>query len=125
MEKSDSPQPSRSSAISQAVREAAHRLQISAADLGAIIGVSPTIATQLLGGADCLHESSEPWELSVRLVEFYRLLSSLVGSDDHLAKGWLYSANRALGGARPIDHIKRNDGLIYVCDYLGERRARV
>lgn len=119
------PPPARpTSALSQAVGEAARCLHISASDLGAIIGVTSSFATRLLGGADCLRESSKQWELSLRFVELYRLLFSLTGGDNDLAQGWLHAANRAFGGARPIDCIKRIDGLICVCEYLAARCTR-
>lgn len=124
MKQSGPPPAKRRIALSQAVSEAAKRLKLSADELGAIVGVSPSVAARLLSGEDCLRESTKQWELSVHFVEIYRSLFALTGGDDHLAQCWLHAANRALGGARPIDLVKSTDGLVYVCGYLGERHTR-
>lgn len=124
MQESGAPEVTGSRALSPAVGEAARRLRVSASDLGTIVDVSPSIAAWLLGGEDCLHESTKQWELSVLFVELYRSLFSLNGGDDHLAQGWLHSPNQGLGGSRPIDLVKRGDGLIYLCGYVGARCMR-
>ncbi|NMG31170.1 antitoxin Xre/MbcA/ParS toxin-binding domain-containing protein [Aromatoleum evansii] len=126
MRKQSAPSPAdRAQVLGQAVSEAARRLHIGPTDLGQIIGVSQPTASRLLKGEYGLRTSTKEWELSAFVVRLYRSLFSLVGGDDNLARGWLHAPNRAFPGQRPIDLIKRVDGLIHVCEYLDAYRARV
>lgn len=111
--------------LTQALIEAARRLQVGPTDLKTIIGVSQPTASRLLSGAYELVPGSKPFELAIHLVRLYRSLSALVGGDDALAGRWLRSANLAFEDARPIEAIKRIDGLLHACEYLDAHRARV
>lgn len=115
----------RSTVLTQALTETAHRLDLGPTEVGRIVGVSQPTASRMLKGEYLLKESAKEWELSAHLVRLYRSLFSLVGSDDHLARGWLRSANKAFAGQEPIAVIKRIDGLIHVCEYLDAYRARI
>jgi len=115
----------RSRVLTRAVIEAAHRLGLGPSDLKGIIGASQPTASRLLNGRYALPEGGKPWELAAHFVRLYRSLSSLVGGDDELARSWLKSANRAFDGQRPLEVIKRVDGLIHACEYLDAHRARV
>lgn len=117
--------PDRSRILSQAVIEAAKRMKISTADLGAILGFSQPTSSRLRQGKSVLHEGTKEWELSAHFVRLYRSLSSLVGGDDALIAGWMKSPNKAFNQQIPIDYIKRVDGLIHVCNYLDAHRAKV
>ena len=115
----------RSTVLTHALAEAAHRLDLGPTEIGRIVGVSQPTASRMLKGEYLLKESAKEWELSAHLIRLYRSLFSLVGSDDHLARGWLRSANKAFAGQEPIAVIKRIDGLIHVCEYLDAYRARI
>lgn len=115
----------RSTVLTHALAETAHRLELGPTEIGRIVGVSQPTASRLLKGEYLLKESAKEWELSAHLVRLYRSLFSLVGSDDQLAKGWLRAANNAFAGQEPIALIKRIDGLIHVCEYLDAYRARI
>lgn len=115
----------RSTVLTQALAETAHRLDLGPTEVGRIVGVSQPTASRMLKGEYLLKESAKEWELSAHLVRLYRSLFSLVGSDDHLARGWLRSSNKAFAGQEPIAVIKRIDGLIHVCEYLDAYRARI
>lgn len=115
----------RSRVLTRAVIEAARRLALGPSDLKNIIGASQPTASRLLNGRYALPEGSKPWELAAHFVRLYRSLSSLVGGDDELARTWLKSPNRAFDGQRPLEAIKRVDGLIHACEYLDAHRARV
>lgn len=119
------PVTERSRVLTRAVVEAARRLGLGPSDLKGIIGASQPTASRLLNGRYALPEGGKPWELATHFVRLYRSLSSLVGGDDELARSWLKSANRAFDGQRPLDLIKRVDGLIHACEYLDAHRARV
>ena len=72
-----------------------------------------------------LPEGGKLWELSAHFLRLYRSLHALVGGDDALAQSWLKSANRAFDGERPVDCIKRVEGLLRACEYLDSQRAGV
>jgi transcriptional regulator with XRE-family HTH domain len=115
----------RSRVLTLALAEAARRLGVGSSDLKYIIGASQPTASRLLNGAYAIPEDGKLWELSAHFVRLYRSLYSLVGGDDELARSWLKSANRAFDGQRPLDMIKRVDGLLHACEYLDSHRARV
>jgi uncharacterized protein (DUF2384 family) len=119
------PVTDRSRVLTRAVIESAHRLGLGPSDLKSIIGASQPTASRLLNGRYILPEGGKPWELAAHFVRLYRSLSSLVGGDDELARSWLKSANRAFDGQRPLEVIKRVDGLIHACEYLDAHRAHV
>jgi uncharacterized protein (DUF2384 family) len=115
----------RARVLTRAVAETARRLEIKTTELTDIIGVSQPTASRLLNGKFLLAEGGKPWELGVHLVRLYRSLLSMVGGNDELARAWLRSANRALGGRAPIDAIRSVAGLVHACDYLDAHRARI
>lgn len=117
--------PNRAAVLSQALVEAAQRLALGPTEMGQIVGVSQPTASRLLQGVYSIRETGKEWELSAHLVRLYRSLFSLVGGDDALARGWLRSSNTAFSGQKPIDVIKRIDGLLHTCEYLDAHRARV
>lgn len=115
----------RSAVLSMAVSEVAVRLGIGPTDTGDIVGLSQPTASRMLKGNYLLKEHSKEWELSAHLVRLYRALFSMVGGSDELASGWLRSSNKAFDSQKPIDLIKRVDGLLNVCEYLDAHRARI
>lgn len=119
------PASDRARVLTLAVVEAARRLKLRSTDVTAIIGVSQPTASRLLNGKFQLAEGAKSWELGAHLVRLYRSLSAMVGGDDELARTWLRSANRALGGRTPLDAIRSVEGLVHACDYVDAHRARV
>ena len=111
--------------LSQAVAEAARRLELGSTDLKSVIGTSQPTASRVLHGKAFIREASKEWELAAHFVRLYRSLSSMVGGNDELARSWLKSPNRAFDGKLPLAAIKRIDGLLYACEYLDAYRARV
>lgn len=115
----------RAAVLSTAVSEVAERLGIGPTDAGDIVGLSQPTASRMLKGNYLLKENSKEWELSAHLVRLYRALFSMVGGNDELASGWLRASNKAFNGQKPLDLIKRVDGLLNVCEYLDAHRARI
>lgn len=111
--------------LTQAVANATRRLGLRVNDLKDIVGISQPSATRLMRGQYLLRDKAKEWELSGHLVRLYRSLFSLVGGDDTLASGWIRSPNHAFSGQKPIDVIKRIDGMVHVCEYLDGHRERV
>lgn len=115
----------RARVLTQAVTEAARRLELGPSLLKDIIGASQPTASRLLQGRYAIPEKTKIWELAGHFVRLYRSLSSLVGGNDELARSWLKSTNRAFDGRCPLDQIKRVDGLLHACEYLDALRARL
>ena len=112
-----------SAVLTKAVARAAERLGITKALLAKILGLSPPTVTRLYSGAYKLDERRTEWEFALLFVRVFRSLDSIVG-DEQTARRWLNSDNRALNG-KPIDLIRRTDGLVRVVQYLDASRALV
>ena len=112
-----------SAVLTKAVARAAERLGITKALLAKILGLSPPTVTRLYSGAYKLDERRKEWEFALLFVRVFRSLDSIVG-DEQAARRWLNSDNRALNG-KPIDLIRRTDGIVRVVQYLDASRALV
>ena len=112
-----------SAVLTKAVARAAERLGITKALLAKILGLSPPTVTRLYSGAYKLDERRKEWEFALLFVRVFRSLDSIVG-DEQTARRWLNSDNRALNG-KPIDLIRRTDGIVRVVQYLDASRALV
>jgi uncharacterized protein (DUF2384 family) len=119
---SEDPQPRR--VLSGAVTRAAVLLDINQADLGQILGVSPSTVSRLANGAYVLDEAKKEWELGALFVRVFRSLDALVGSNDTAAREWLNGPNEGLHG-RPADLIRTTEGLVRVVQYLDAARGRI
>ena len=115
--------PDPSAVLTKTVARAAERLGITKALLAKILGLSPPTVTRLYSGAYKLDERRKEWEFALLFVRVFRSLDSIVG-DEQTARRWLNSDNRALNG-KPIDLIRRTDGLVRVVQYLDASRALV
>jgi uncharacterized protein (DUF2384 family) len=115
----------RARVLSQAVVEAAARLQLRTGVLRAVLGISQPTASRLLHGHYRIPSESKTWELAALFVRLYRALFAMVGGNDELARVWLESPNRAFGDRPPLEAIQRIDGLIHACEYVDAHRARV
>lgn len=115
--------PDPSAVLTKAVARAAERLGITKALLARILGLSPPTVTRLYSGAYKLDERRKEWEFALLFVRVFRSLDSIVG-DEQAARRWLHCDNRALNG-KPIDLIRRTDGLVRVVQYLDASRALV
>lgn len=115
--------PDASLVLTKAVTRAAERLDISRALLARILGVSPPTVTRLYSGGYKLDERRKEWEFALLFVRVFRSLDSIVG-DEHTARTWLRSDNRALN-ARPIDLLRQTEGLVRVVQYLDAARGLV
>ena len=115
----------RAEVLTRALLEVARRLELGSTDLQQVLGISQPTASRLRAGRWTLVEGTKTWELAAALVRLYRSLSSLVGGSDELARTWLRSGNAAFDGRRPVDEIRRIEGLVHACEYLDAHRARV
>jgi len=115
----------RARVLSQAVVEAASRLELRTSVLCQVLGISQPTASRLLHGRYQIPPGTKTWELAALFVRLYRALFAMVGGNDELARLWLASPNRAFGERAPAELIQRIDGLLHACDYVDAHRARV
>lgn len=113
----------RARVVTSAALKAAEALQITKTTLGRILGLSPASVSRLAAGSP-LRPGSKPYELALLLLRLYRSLDAIMGGDRALAREWLESDNRALGG-RPIDRLVTITGLTEVAAHVDAFRARV
>ncbi len=125
IEPAAAPNDERARVLSQAVVEAADRLQLRTGVLRQILGISQPTASRLLHGRYRIPPESKTWELAALFVRLYRALFAMVGGNDELARLWLESPNRAFGDRAPVELIQRIDGLLHACEYVDAHRARV
>jgi transcriptional regulator with XRE-family HTH domain len=123
------PQPRRAAApapgrtLAKASTRAAELLELTQAELAAVLGLSPATVSRMAAGAYLLEPRSKAWELAALFVRLYRALDALVGSNEAQARAWLNGPNLALGGA-PRELIARAEGLVRVVHYLDAARGR-
>ena len=113
----------RARVVTAAALKAADALQINKATLGRILGLSPASVSRLAAGGE-LRPDTKSYELALLLLRVYRSLDSIMGGDRTLAREWLTSENRAIGG-RQIDRIATIVGLTEVAAHVDAFRARV
>lgn len=113
----------RQQVLCAAVVEASRRLNLTTGEIAEIIGISQSSASRLTRGLFFLEDGTKTWETAALLIRLYRGLASIVGNSDELAQAWLDSPNRIFGERKPIEMIKRIDGLVHACEYVDAHRA--
>jgi len=121
-ERAAAPAPGKT--LTKAVTRAALLLDVTQAELAAILGVSPATVSRMANGAFTLEPGNKSWELAALFVRLFRSLDAVVGSNETHARAWLGSPNQALGAA-PKDLIPHAEGLVRVVHYLDSARGRV
>jgi len=115
---------SREQVLTKALLRLVSYYDLKGKDLSQIIGISEASATRLHKGSKFISETTKEGELALLLIRLYRSLNALVGNDAAKAKAWLHSPNRYLS-KKPLDAIKRVDGLVAVVNYLDAIRGKI
>jgi hypothetical protein len=117
------PTPDRNAVLTKAVLRAADLLNLPQKDLAEIIGASPSSVTRMAQDTkSILHESKEG-QLAVQFLRLFRSLDAIVGGSQKASIQWFHGRNIHLNG-RPVELVKRPEGLIHVVDYLDAMRGR-
>ena len=116
--------PGDAAIVSKAVINAARKLKMSNVELSNVVGVSEPQLSRIAKGSTTLEKDSKEYELSLLFIRLFRSLDAIVGGDEASAADWLRGNNLAFG-QKPIERIKRVEGLIDVLSYLDSRRAPV
>jgi hypothetical protein len=116
------PEPRR--VLTGAVLRACVLLEITQSGLAQILGLSPSTISRMANGAYTLDDQKKEWELGALFVRLFRSLDAVVGSNDSSARSWLNGENNGLAG-RPIELIRRTEGLVRVVQYLDAARGRL
>lgn len=119
MSTQDSDQPIRRAQIlSAATAKAAARFELTANDLGHILGISQASALLLMQNTLHLQEGDTSRERAILLVRLYRDVAAHFGNDDARVVTWLRSPNRAFDNASVYNLIQSTAGLVQACDYV-------
>jgi len=116
--------PAPGKTLTKAATRAASLLDLTQAELAAVLGVSPATVSRMANGTHVLEPGNKTWELAALFVRLFRSLDALVGSNETHARAWLASPNHALGAA-PKALIPQAEGLVRVVHYLDSARGRV
>ena len=103
---------------------AADYLGLGKAQLGNILGISPSTITRMYQGNYEIEEGSKPWEMAALLVRLYRGLDAIMAGDNNSLQSWMNSANKVLHGI-PKQLIMGTEGLVKTVAYVDSSRARV
>lgn len=109
--------------LGKAFIRAGEGLGLDDTDLAAVLGeqVSTVLRLRLRHGHELLEPSTEARSRGMLLVELYKSLLALVGTEQN-AKIWISSKNRGLSG-RPRDLIACRTGLEQIVQYLAATRS--
>ncbi len=110
--------------VSKATMNAAAKLELSNVELSSILGVSEPQLSRIKNAQATFKQNTKEFELALLFIRLFRSLDSLLGGDDSSASKWLRGENLALLD-KPINRIKKVEGLIDVLSYLDSRRAIV
>jgi hypothetical protein len=116
--------PKQEVVLTRAVLRAAAKLDVKAARLASVLGLSETTVSRMKKGDYVLEAGLKSFELGILFVRLFRSLDAIVGGDEAVARAWLANPNLALDG-RPAEKIMTISGLTDVIAYLDARRALV
>ena len=108
--------------LTRAVLRAADKLDVKAAALAHVLGVSEATVSRMKKGDYVLLADTKPFELGVLFVRLFRSLDAIVGGDEAVARAWLANQNLALD-AKPAEKIRTVAGLTDVIAYLDARKS--
>ena len=117
-------QPSASQVAAKALRRAAEVLDLSQADVAAIIGASAATVSRTFAGERGVDVQSAEGRLALLFLRVFRSLDALVGGDSAKAARWLRAQNRHLG-AMPLQLLALPQGMVRIADYLDAFRGRL
>jgi transcriptional regulator with XRE-family HTH domain len=110
--------------LTRAVLKAGELLEVSQAELAAILGVSPATVSRMASGRYLLQPERKEWQLAALFVRLFRSLDSITGGRDELSRSWLRSHNQALR-AVPASLLGEIESFVHVVQYLDASRAEV
>ncbi|MBM3761003.1 MAG: DUF2384 domain-containing protein [Acidobacteria bacterium] len=108
--------------LTAATVQAATFLDISQAELGKILGLSPATVSRMANQRYLLEPAAKEWQLAALFIRLFRSLDSITGGRDDLSRRWLSSPNRSLS-ATPLSLLVDVAGLVTVVQYLDASRA--
>jgi hypothetical protein len=113
--------PTAGAVLTKATRRAARLLDLSDADLAAVLGVSAASVSRL-GRTREIPATGAEAQLAVLFVRMFRSLDALLGDPEHCRR-WLHADNAHLGRT-PAELIRTVQGLVHVTEYLDAMRGK-
>ena len=110
--------------VSRAVRKSAELLHLNQTVVAEVLGLSRSSVSRLYARTYLLRpEHKKKWELALLFLRLFRSIDALLGHGEQ-ARAWLEGNNLSLCG-RPVELIRRTEGLVRVIQYLDAYRGRV
>lgn len=109
--------PSKDAVLSKAALNAAKHLGLSHAELAKLLGISDASILQCVASEGFLDPSGHDGERALILVQIFRALDALVGSDADARVTWMNAHNQAIGDL-PRNVIQTFSGLVHTLAYL-------
>jgi DNA-binding XRE family transcriptional regulator len=116
--------PEAQQTLTRSLLRAAELLEVSQAELAAVLGVSPATVSRMNSGRYVLQPDRKEWQLAALFVRMFRSLDSITGGRDDLSRAWLRSHNQALMAA-PASMLGEVESFVRVLQYLDASRARI
>jgi DNA-binding XRE family transcriptional regulator len=114
--------PEAQQTLTRSVLRAAELLEVSQAELAAVLGVSPATVSRMGSGRYVLQPDRKEWQLAALFVRLFRSLDSITGGRDDLSRAWLRSHNQALM-ASPAALLGEIESFVRVVQYLDASRG--
>jgi hypothetical protein len=106
-------------ALTLATVQAARGFGLGARDIASLLDTEAIVADELLAGERMLTPESEVGGRAVLFVRLHRALGDVFGSIEQV-RAWLGREEPALG-ARPVDLLRRSDGLERLVGHMETR----
>lgn len=109
--------PSAMAVLSRATLKAAECLGLSHAELAQFLGISESSVSQLVASERFIDPRGQEGGLALMLLQIFRALDALVGSDADARITWMNAYNKAIGDL-PRHAIQTRSGLKHTLAYL-------
>lgn len=106
----------------KALVRAAQALDLSQAELAAVLGASAASLSRTFAGVRDVEPDSAEGRNALLFIRLFRSLDALLGGDAEKARLWLRAKNRHLGTA-PLALLTTTQGLVHVAEYLDAMRG--
>lgn len=110
--------------LTAAVLKAADHLDIKAAELGDVLGLSTATISRMNSGNYRLRSNKKEFELGLEFVRLFRGIDAISGGDNRSNRSWLRVHNKVLKET-PIELIKSVKGLVDTVAYVDTFRAKI
>ena len=110
--------------VSNALLNAARRLDMTNIELAQIVGISESKLSRMDRQEAFVSRSGKEFDLALLFIRIYRSLDAITGGDGITSAAWIRNQNHAFNTI-PVERMKSLEGLVDVVHYLDSRRALI